>query len=112
MRSPSRQLGVTLALSLRPSAVGQASPAGKTRLILLGTAGGPRPRMNRTAPAQVILVNSEAYVVDCGNGVAIHLVRAGVNTIRQVFVTHHHRTITRITATCCCWPEPPDFKIA
>lgn len=63
-----------------------------TRLILLGTAGGPRPRTTRAAPAQVITVNGSAYVVDCGNGVARQLVLAGVplNSIRSVFVTHHH----------------------
>jgi len=63
-----------------------------TRLILLGTAGGPRPRKSRAAPAQVILIRNSAYVVDCGNGVAFQLVRAGVelNRVRHVFVTHHH----------------------
>jgi len=33
-----------------------AQPA-KTRLILLGTGGGPRPRKVSSAPAQVIVVN-------------------------------------------------------
>src|SRR4051812_20653301 len=63
-----------------------------TRLILLGTAGGPRPRATRGSPAQVILVNDVAYVIDCGNGVARQLVAAGVplRAIRSVFVTHHH----------------------
>lgn len=68
-----------------------ASRAG-TRLILLGTAGGPRPRATRSAPAQVIVVNEAAYVIDCGNGVARQLVTAGVplRSIRGVFITHHH----------------------
>ncbi|MEP7384396.1 MAG: MBL fold metallo-hydrolase [Gemmatimonadota bacterium] len=62
------------------------------KLILLGTAGGPRPRLTRAAPAQVIVVNGAAYVVDCGNGVARQLVAAGVPlaSIRGVFVTHQH----------------------
>src|SRR5437764_8921016 len=62
------------------------------RLILLGTAGGPRPRKSRFPPSQVVVVNGGAYVVDCGNGVANQLVRAGVPlaTLRHVFVTHHH----------------------
>ena len=40
----------------------------------------------------MIIVNNVAYVVDCGNGVAIQLARAGVPlpTLRHVFVTHHH----------------------
>ena len=64
----------------------------KTRLILLGTAGGPRPRVTRAAPSQVLVIDGAAYVVDCGNGVAIQLTRAGVplNSVRHVFVTHQH----------------------
>lgn len=71
---------------------GQTPPSTKTRLILLGTAGGPRPRKSRAAPSQVIVVNNAAYVVDCGNGVAFQLVRAGLplSAVRHVFITHHH----------------------
>jgi ribonuclease BN (tRNA processing enzyme) len=72
--------------------LGQISPRTRTRLILLGTAGGPRLRKSRASPSQVIFVNSAAYVVDCGNGVAIQLVRAGLplSAVRHIFVTHHH----------------------
>jgi ribonuclease BN (tRNA processing enzyme) len=69
------------------------SPAAAgTRLILLGTAGGPRPRRTRAAPSQVIVVDDRAYVIDCGNGVARQLVLAGVPLaqIQHVFVTHQH----------------------
>jgi hypothetical protein len=51
---------------------------GKTRLILLGTGGGPRPRRASSASAQVIVAKGSAYVIDCGNGVARQLVFAGV----------------------------------
>lgn len=63
-----------------------------TRLILLGTGGGPRPRTNSFPSSQVIVVNGAAYVVDCGDGVATQLVRAGVpmTALRDVFITHHH----------------------
>ena len=63
-----------------------------TKLILLGTGGGPRPRTTRSQPAQVILANDTPYVVDCGNGVARQLVMAGVPlaSLRHIFVTHHH----------------------
>ena len=66
--------------------------ASGTRLILLGTGGGPRPRVDRSASAQVILFNDAAYVVDCGDGVARQLAAAGVplTTLRHIFVTHHH----------------------
>ena len=73
-----------------PGAVPASS--GKTRLILLGTGGGPRPRKASSAAAQVIVVNGAAYVVDCGDGVARQLVTAGVPlaTLKSIFITHHH----------------------
>jgi ribonuclease BN (tRNA processing enzyme) len=81
------------ALAARPwlSRAGGAQGA-KTRLILLGTGGGPRPRKANSASAQVIVVNETAYVVDCGDGVARQLAFAGVPlpSLRHVFVTHHH----------------------
>ena len=64
----------------------------RTRLILLGTGGGPRPRRVSSASAQVIVTNNAAYVIDCGNGVARQLVIAGVPLpiIRHIFITHQH----------------------
>ncbi len=86
--------GASLAFAAAPPWRGaaQTSSPAKTRLILLGTGGGPRPRKNSFASSQVIVHNNVAYVVDCGNGVAIQLARAGVPlpTIRHVFITHHH----------------------
>ena len=63
---------------------GQSS---KTRLILLGTGGGPRPRKVSSASAQVIVVNDTPYVVHCGNGVARQLVFADVALpkLRHIF---------------------------
>ena len=64
----------------------------RTRLILLGTGGGPRPRRASSASAQVIVSNGAAYVVDCGDGVARQLAVAGValTSLRHIFITHHH----------------------
>ena len=63
-----------------------------SRLILLGTAGGPTPKPNRAAPGQAIVVGDACYVIDCGNGVARQMVLAKLelSAIRSVFVTHHH----------------------
>jgi ribonuclease BN (tRNA processing enzyme) len=82
---------VSLSASFRRSAQAQ-STGSKTRLILLGTAGGPCPRKTRVPSSQVILVTGAAYVVDCGVGVATHLALAGVrlSSLRHVFITHHH----------------------
>ena len=65
---------------------------GGTRLVLLGTAGGPRPRTTRSSPAQAIVVGDTVYVVDCGNGVARQLVLANLplRSVRHIFITHHH----------------------
>lgn len=64
----------------------------RTRLILLGTKGGPRPGHTRHAPSRVILVDDVSYVVDCGDGVASQLTRAGVDltTLGRVLITHQH----------------------
>ena len=71
---------------------GVASAQAATRLVLLGTGGGPRPRRTRSSPAQVILINGAAYVIDCGDGVARQLVLANVPlpSLRHVFLTHQH----------------------
>jgi ribonuclease BN (tRNA processing enzyme) len=73
------------------SRIGAAQDS-KTRLLLLGTGGGPRPRRSSSAPAQVVVFDEAAYVVDCGDGVARQLVLAGIPLarLRHVFVTHQH----------------------
>jgi ribonuclease BN (tRNA processing enzyme) len=67
-------------------------PKTGTRLILLGTGGGPTPKRRRSAPAQVVVVGDRSYVVDCGDGVARQLALAGISlrSIRAVFITHQH----------------------
>lgn len=63
----------------------------RSRLILLGTAGGPTPKQKASAPAQIIVVGDRGYLVDCGNGVARQMTLAGVfRTLRHIFITHHH----------------------
>ncbi|MBC3805987.1 MBL fold metallo-hydrolase [Undibacterium seohonense] len=83
--------GFTASTSLATGLV-KATNESAMRLILLGTAGGPTPKKNRAAPAQLIMINDEAYLIDCGNGVAQQVVKAGIklSAIRHVFLTHHH----------------------
>jgi ribonuclease BN (tRNA processing enzyme) len=62
-----------------------------SRLILLGTAGGPTPKKTRSGPSQIIVVGDRGYVIDCGDGVARQMMLAGVfRTLRHIFITHHH----------------------
>src|SRR6185437_5142929 len=79
-------------LSRQPTPSGGAPVSSKTRLILLGTAGGPCPTMSRVPSSQVVIVNDAAYVFDCGIGVSIQLARAGMplRSLRHGFITHHH----------------------
>ncbi len=78
------------AITRAPSAL--TLPPQRTRLILLGTGGGPRPRTGSMPSAQVIIADGKLYVVDCGDGVARQLVFAGasLDALRHVFITHHH----------------------
>ena len=63
-----------------------------TRLITLGTAGGPSTRPERAQSSNLLTVNGIHYVVDAGDGVARRLAEAGVDLreIGTIFVTHHH----------------------
>jgi ribonuclease BN (tRNA processing enzyme) len=65
----------------------------RTRIILLGTRGGPRvEKEGRRSSAVVLLVNGVPYLVDCGYGTSRQLLAAGVrlDTVRYMFITHHH----------------------
>jgi ribonuclease BN (tRNA processing enzyme) len=64
----------------------------RSRLVMLATGGGPRPRTVRGNTAHALVVDDVLYVVDCGSGVARQLVQAGIPlpTLRHVFITHHH----------------------
>lgn len=70
----------------------QADRQARTRLVLLGTAGGPTPKLRRAAPAQAIVVGDRVYLVDCGDGVArqMRLARLPFAQLRAVFITHQH----------------------
>ena len=63
-----------------------------TRLILLGTQGGPRINGNRAEPANLVVVAGTPYLVDAGNGVARQLALAHFqpSDIHQIFITHNH----------------------
>lgn len=84
--------GFAVSCSLLPkTAFTQQNKA--TRIILLGTKGGPRVgEAGRSNPSTLILINDVPYVVDCGYGTSKQLLNAGValNRLRYLFITHHH----------------------
>jgi ribonuclease BN (tRNA processing enzyme) len=66
-----------------------------TKLVLLGTHGGPsptRPGVSRHMTSHVMLSNGAAYVLDCGLGVTNQYARTGISfpALKSIFITHHH----------------------
>ena len=64
-----------------------------TRVVLLGTKGGPRVgEAGRSNPSTLLLINDVPYIVDCGYGTSKQLINAGIalNRLRYIFITHHH----------------------
>ena len=102
------------------------SPVPRTRLVLLGTAGGPRPRKRRSGSAQAIVAGGNIYVVDCGDGVARQMVLAGLPLprLRHILITHHHSDhnidlgallqlawISGLVTPVDCWGPPPTTRM-
>ena len=70
----------------------QAAPSRRSRLVLLGTKGGPTPSRFRAPASNLLIVDGIPFVIDCPDGVAGRLVQAGValDTLSEIFITHHH----------------------
>jgi ribonuclease BN (tRNA processing enzyme) len=84
-------LGVVALLSAAAPAPGaEGQPV--TRLITLGTQGGPRINSTRAQPANLLIVRGTPYLIDAGNGVARQLALAHVpiSSIGRIFITHNH----------------------
>jgi len=102
------------------------SQQSRTRLILLGTGGGPTPKKTVSAPATLIIANDSPYLIDCGNGVARQWVLADVPLLklRHIFITHQHSDhnvdygnlillawATGLTTRVDSWGPPPLAKM-
>lgn len=66
--------------------------ANDTELLMLGTAGGPPLRKDRSEPATLLIVDGRPYLIDCGIGTIRRLVEVGIpsETIGTIFFTHLH----------------------
>ena len=76
----------------------QEGPAGRTRVVLLGT-GNPAADPDRSGPATAVVVNGVPYLVDLGVGVVRRAKSAAIDkgvtalepvNLRVAFVTHLH----------------------
>jgi ribonuclease BN (tRNA processing enzyme) len=83
---------VALAAESGAQTGGATSPKTGTRLITLGTRGGPGPMVGRAQSSNILIVNGALYVVDAGEGVTRRLTRAGIaiRDIDDIFITHPH----------------------
>ena len=52
--------------------------ANDTELLMLGTAGGPPLRKDRSEPATLLIVDGRPYLIDCGIGTMRRLVEVGI----------------------------------
>jgi ribonuclease BN (tRNA processing enzyme) len=66
--------------------------AENTRLVLLGTQGGPNYNLKRGETASMVLVGDEPYLIDCGYGTLRALIESGIAylTVGTIFLTHLH----------------------
>jgi len=89
------QTGVMAAdTSTRPASTAAKAPETKisTRLVLLGTEGGPVVDAQRSGIASLLVVGGRPYLIDCGIGTVRRLKQVGYEPgdITRVFITHLH----------------------
>lgn len=67
-------------------------PTHSTRIIFLGTYGGPKAVKFRSEPATLLVADGAPYLVDVGAGTDRQLAWAGFrySDVKAVFITHHH----------------------
>jgi ribonuclease BN (tRNA processing enzyme) len=92
---------VSLAGADRVAAQGAAAEMKGSRLITLGTAGGPLPRKDRAQSSNLLVVNGTLYLIDAGDGVTRRIGQAGYDfrKVGKVFITHPHSDHTAGLAT-------------
>ena len=66
--------------------------ASDTKVVLLGTKGGPTVGKGRANPSNFLIAAGRSYVIDCGYGVTRQLVEAGVQAqeVRTILISHNH----------------------
>lgn len=84
--------GSLLSLVKVPLVHAQSQSKPRTRIVFLGTKGGPRVEMGRSNPANLIEINGTRIVLDCGMGVSHQLAAAKVplTSVQYILISHHH----------------------
>ena len=79
-------------LAQPPSAAARPPAPPGTRLVMLGTRGGPGVSLDRGETASAVVVDGVPYLVDCGYGTMRALVASGLGyqPVSTVFLTHLH----------------------
>lgn len=103
-RIQSSLLATSFVLALMSGAVAQSGPkpeASGTKLITLGTRGGPLPTKDRTQSSNLLVVNGTLYLIDAGDGVTRRIVQSGhdFRKVGKIFITHPHSDHTAGLAT-------------
>jgi ribonuclease BN (tRNA processing enzyme) len=93
-----------LSVAMANGAAAQSGPpvAEKgSKLITLGTAGGPLPRKDRAQSSNLLIVNGTLYLIDAGGSVTARIVQSGndFRKIGKIFITHPHSDHTAGLAT-------------
>ncbi|MBL8978381.1 MAG: MBL fold metallo-hydrolase [Gemmatimonadetes bacterium] len=85
-------LALLPAPSAPPGAAVPAGPSDSLKVILLGTAVGPRVNLQQYGASILVEADGERFLFDCGRGATLRLVQAGVpiGSIRRLFLTHLH----------------------
>lgn len=67
-------------------------PTGPYEWVTLGTMGGPMPQPGRNQPANLLVRNGEAHLIDVGDGAMTGMVAAGgdYRSLRSVWISHIH----------------------
>jgi ribonuclease BN (tRNA processing enzyme) len=85
---------VAAALAARLGVAAQPATPNRpaSQFIVLGTASGPNSEAARAQPANALVVGSQAYLIDAGDGAVAQLAKAGLRlpAVRAVFLSHLH----------------------
>ena len=97
-------LSMALMAGANPAVTQPSAPASQeagTKLITLGTAGGPLPRKDRAQSSNLLIVNDTLYLIDAGGSVTSRIVQSGndFRAVGKIFITHPHSDHTAGLAT-------------